>query len=59
MVDEAVLALDEDRRAAGGLDLVTSLLRTLEEQSPADRIPDDQLVEPATILEAIRSVPPR
>ena len=55
---EAVLALDEDKRAAGGLDIVLSLLRRLEEQSPAGRIPDDQLVEPVRMLEAIRSVRP-
>ena len=55
---EAVLALDEDKRAAGGLDIVLSLLRRLEEQSPAGRIPDDQLAEPVRMLEAIRSVRP-
>ena len=55
---EAVLALDEDKRAAGGLDIVMSLLHRLEEQSPAGRIPDDQLAEPVRMLEAIRSVRP-
>jgi hypothetical protein len=46
IVAEAVLALDEDKRAAGGFNIVTSLLRRLEEQSPAGRIPDDVLAEP-------------
>jgi len=54
IVAEAVLALDEDKRAAGGLDIVTSLLRRLDEHSPAGRLPDDQLAEPARMLEAIR-----
>jgi superfamily II DNA or RNA helicase/HKD family nuclease len=58
IVAEAVLGLNEEERAAGGLDIVTSVLRRLEEQSPADRIPDDQLAEPARMLEAIRSVRP-
>ena len=58
IVAEAVLSLDEDKRAAGGLDIVTSLLRRLEEQSPAGRIPDDQLAEPVRMLEAIRPVRP-
>jgi hypothetical protein len=57
-VAEAVLALDEDKRAAGGLDIVTSLLRRRDEHSPAGRIPDDQLAEPVRMLETIRRVRP-
>src|SRR4029077_5510665 len=38
--------------------IVLSLLRRLEEESPAGRIPDDQLVEPVRMLEAIGSVRP-
>jgi hypothetical protein len=57
-VAEAVLSLDEDKRADGGLEIVTGLLRRLDEQSPAGRIPDDQLAEPVRMLEAIRSVRP-
>jgi len=53
-----VFTLDEDKRAAGARDIVTSLLRRLDEQLPAARIPDDQLVEPAQMLEAIRFVRP-
>ena len=60
IVAEAVLALDEDKRAAGGLDIITSLLSRLDEHSLADprRIPDDQLSEPVRMLEAIRSIRP-
>jgi hypothetical protein len=58
LVAEAVLALDDDKRATGGLDIVAILLRRLDEQSPAGRIPDDQLAEPARLLEAIRAVRP-
>ena len=36
IVAEAVLALDEDKRAAGGLDIITSLLSRLDEHSLAD-----------------------
>jgi HKD family nuclease len=58
LVAEAVLSLDEGKRAVGGLEIVLSLLRQLEEHSPAGRIPDDQLAEPVRMLEAIRSVRP-
>jgi hypothetical protein len=58
IVAQAVLSLDEDKRAAGGLDIVTSLLRRLEEQRPAQRIPDVQRAEPVRMLEAIRPVRP-
>ena len=37
IVAEAVLAVDEDKRTSVGLNIVTSLLHRLEEQSPADR----------------------
>ncbi len=58
IVAEAVLGLDEDKRAAGGFEIVTNLLRRLDEQSPGGRIPDDQLAEPVRMLDAIRSVRP-
>jgi hypothetical protein len=54
LVAEAVLSLDEGKRAVGGLEIVLSLLRQLEEHSPAGRIPDDQLAEPVRMLEASR-----
>jgi hypothetical protein len=49
IVAEAVLGLDEDKRAAGGLEIVTSLLRRLDEHSSAGRIPGYQLTDPTAL----------